>query len=398
MVLLCNPYLIFSLFGLINNVLYVVILSAAVDLVNPATPKSLILLADILPSLLVKLVSPLCIHRLPYSTRIIALVLLSVTGMLLVSLHYNNLTWTLLGIILASISSGFGEVTFLQLTNHRIQHYCLPLLTSENQNNMALNGWSSGTGIAGLVGSLCYFFLTSLCHISIPISLLLFAVLPLGFTLYFKLDWDSQISLETPNSTINHSTHNNLYWFNTLSALKILIIPYMLPLASVYFFEYLINQAISPTLLFPIEIVPFFHNYRDLYVLYSTLYQIGVFISRSSGRCIRLKNLYALTYLQSLNFIVTLLQSWYFINSKWPCLNMLVILWEGLLGGSSYVNTFLNIQDDLPCDQIEFSMGAVSIADSLGIFLASLVGLHLEPILCEHQVEDGRPWCRRIEA
>lgn len=182
-----------------------------------------------------------------------------------------------------------------------------------------------------------------------------------------------------------------------LVKIEVLITQYMVPLTTVYFFEYLINQSISPTLLFPVEVIPFFHKHRDLYVLYSTLYQVGVFIARTSGGWIRLRNLYTLASLQGLNFILTLLQSWYFINSKWPYLNMLVIFWEGLLGGSSYVNTFLNIQDNLPYEQIEFSMGAVSIADSLGIFLASLVGLPLEAILCEHQLKDGRPWCRIMD-
>ena len=113
-----NPFLIFWLFGLINNVLYVVILSAAMDLVNPTTPKSLILLVDILPSLLVKLVCLFYIHRIQYAFRIITLIILSITGMVMVSVHYS-LTWTLLGIILASASSGLGEVTFLQLTHHQ---------------------------------------------------------------------------------------------------------------------------------------------------------------------------------------------------------------------------------------------------------------------------------------
>lgn len=394
MKLFYNPFPIFWLFGLINNVLYVVILSAAVDLVNPTTPKSLILLVDILPSLLVKLVCPFYIHKIQYDVRIIILILLSVIGMMMVSVHYT-LTWTLLGIILASMSSGFGEVTFLQLTHYQTESYTL--LSDENEDNnskKALNGWSSGTGGAGLIGSFCYLFLTSVCNISIPASLLCFAVLPIGFLLYFQLNLEPQSSVNLSNISTNQWIVDN---FSVWSRLKMLIIPYMLPLTSVYFFEYLINQSISPTLLFPVEVVPFFHRYRDLYVLYSTLYQVGVFIARSSGRWIRLKKLYTLTYLQSLNFIITLLQSWYFINLRWPYLNMLVIFWEGLLGGSSYVNTFLNIQDDLSHEQIEFSMGAVSIADSLGIFLASLVGLPLEPTLCDHQVQEGRPWCRMMK-
>ncbi|RAL65326.1 hypothetical protein DID88_000894 [Monilinia fructigena] len=55
----------FWLFGLINNVLYVIILSAALDLVGPSIPKSVVLLADVLPSFVTKLIAPYFIHKVP---------------------------------------------------------------------------------------------------------------------------------------------------------------------------------------------------------------------------------------------------------------------------------------------------------------------------------------------
>ena len=58
----------FFVFGLINNVLYVIILTSAHDLVSPTTPKSLILLADIVPSFLLKLVLPLLNTYVPDTT------------------------------------------------------------------------------------------------------------------------------------------------------------------------------------------------------------------------------------------------------------------------------------------------------------------------------------------
>ena len=174
----------------------------------------------------------------------------------------------------------------------------------------------------------------------------------------------------------------------------------MLPLTTVYLFEYLINQAVSPTLLFPLDpnsrspSTPFFfHKYRDIYVTYSTLYQLGVFISRSTAHLVRMRRLYVLSFLQVINFMLTLLQSWFFVL-KTPWLLMILIFYEGLLGGSSYINTFLNILEDLDITMTEFALGAVSIADSFGVFLAALIGLALEPSLCRHQLDDGRPWCR----
>ncbi|CCK68966.1 amino acid transporter YHC3 KNAG_0B05330 [Huiozyma naganishii CBS 8797] len=380
-----DPYMYFWLFGLINNVLYVVILSAAVDLIGPSSPKSLVLLADILPSLAIKLICPFFVDKISYPRRVVALIITSFVGMLLVSA--SSLKLTITGIVLASLSSGFGEVTFLQLTHVFPQS--------------ALNGWSSGTGAAGLLGTSAYMFLTSICRIRVTMALLLFAVMPFAFLLFFKLDTE----LIHPDTSSQHRAHLKLE--ELLYRTRGLVIPYMLPLTSVYLFEYMINQAISPTLLFPLGgtdrdggsergsgIPFFFKKYRDIYVTYSTLYQLGVYISRSSGKWIRIKHLYLLSHLQALNFVLALIQSWLFVvKSPWPV--MFMVFYEGLLGGASYVNTFLNVSDDIDDPKLkEFALGTVSIADSSGIFVAALLGLPLEPALCKHQLADGRPWCR----
>ncbi|AGO12190.1 AaceriAEL171Cp [[Ashbya] aceris (nom. inval.)] len=400
----------FWLFGLLNNVLYVVILAAAADIVGPTLPKSLILLADILPSFLVKLVAPFFIDRIQYHYRIWSLIALSGVGMLLVA--SGRLGICIVGIVLASISSGVGEITFLQLT-----HYF---------SNVALNGWSSGTGGAGLAGSFLYMLLTSILKISVGRALLLFSVLPVGFLLYFTLQVertvyqpltsgrlveeddssDNAIRLEAPRAAMDDTclltTRNRWAALReqfeiTVRRLKVLVVPYMIPLSTVYLFEYLINQGVSPTLMFPIDKEngksQFFHKYRDIYVAYGTLYQLGVFISRSSGSWVRIRALYLLSVLQFVNLVFLLIQSWYYIvHSVW--IIMVIVLYEGLLGGASYVNSFLNISEEVPVTEREFSLGAVSISDSSGTLIAAFIGLLLEPTLCSHQVKTGRPWCQ----
>ncbi|SCV03734.1 LAMI_0H10528g1_1 [Lachancea mirantina] len=382
----------FWIFGLINNVLYVVIISAAADIVGPNLPKSLVLLVDILPSFIVKCSAPFFIHRISYRQRIWVLVLLSVGGMIMVSMR--RLAVCQMGIILASFSSGLGEVTFLQLA-HYYEH-------------VSLNGWSSGTGGAGLVGSSVYMLLTSIFKLPIGLSLLVFSVLPFGFLLFFRLDqnYAYETIVDTEDSVpeaapevsdpVRSSTIFLAHFLQTVREVKPVVQPYMLPLSSVYFFEYLINQGVSPTLLFPLDdkhSYPFFfHKYRDIYVTYGTLYQLGVFISRSSAHYIRLKKLYLLSILQGVNLIFCLLQSWnYMFDSVW--IIMLLVVYEGLLGGASYVNTFTNIIEEIEPSKREFSLGAVSMSDSFGTLLAAFSGILLEPRLCAHQVTSGRPWC-----
>ncbi|SCV05193.1 LANO_0H02102g1_1 [Lachancea nothofagi CBS 11611] len=386
----------FWLFGLVNNVLYVVILSAAADIVGPGLPKAIVLLVDILPSFVVKLTAPFFIHKVQHRYRIAALIVLSCVGMVLVA--GRNLSVCIAGIVLASLSSGLGEITFLQLTHYHHQP--------------SLNGWSSGTGGAGLFGSGAYLVLTSILKVPVSLSLLLFSVLPFAFLLYFKLDAQDSYSLlqtefigpEEHTEDFSVSTPEfeskwgamRAHFGSTLMRLKGLFAPYMLPLSTVYFFEYMINQGVSPTLLFPLDGTHshpfFFHKYRDIYVTYGTLYQLGVFISRSSGMLIRIKRLYLLSVMQGVNLALAICQSWFYtVHSVYPI--MFLIFFEGLLGGASYVHTFMNIIHEIDPSEREFSLGAVSMSDSFGTLLAAFAGIALEPRLCSHQVNSGRPWC-----
>lgn len=167
----------------------------------------------------------------------------------------------------------------------------------------------------------------------------------------------------------------------------------MLPLLLVYVAEYSINQGVSPTLLFPLRNTPFKH-YRSFYPTYATIYQLGVFISRSSIPFIRIHALYPPSLLQCLNLAVLILHALYdFIpNVYWI---FAIIFWEGLLGGLVYVNTFAEIMDAVPEPDREFSLGATSVSDSAGICIAGFLGMALEVWLCAWQVRRGRDYCRK---
>ena len=156
--------------GLINNVLYVIILSSALDLVGPSVPKGVVLLADVVPSFFTKLTAPYWIDAVPYQARILVLVALSASGMLLIALSPEtrdggSIAIKLSGAVLASLSSGLGELSFLGLT-HFYGHF-------------ALAAWGSGTGGAGLVGAGAYVLATTTIGLSVRTSLLSFAFLPL---------------------------------------------------------------------------------------------------------------------------------------------------------------------------------------------------------------------------
>lgn len=379
-------------FGLLNNILYVVILSAAVDLVGLETPKAVVLLSDIVPAFIMKLFAPFFIHKIPYKYRVWSLVGLSSFGMLIISLSAStNIFFKIIGICMASLSSGLGELTFLQLT-----HYYSEL--------HSIGGFSSGTGVAGLGGSFIFMFLTNIMGLETWLTLFVFSIVPIGFLILYKYLLPSPTSpiveyqlLSTSLNSNNLSNKSLLDHIElTINDIRPLLKPFMIPLCSVYVFEYVINQGISPTLLFPIEDLPswLFKSFRDIYVVYGFLYQLGVFISRTSINFgVRFKKLYVFSILQFLNVLILLNQSIFYLPFKTIWLLMLVIFYEGLLGGFAYVNTFVSVSEESPKTKREFNMGCVGMSDSLGIVIAGLINYGLETKLCHIQVNNGRDWC-----
>lgn len=168
----------------------------------------------------------------------------------------------------------------------------------------------------------------------------------------------------------------------------------MLPLLLVYIAEYVINQGVAPTLLFPLSSSPF-ENYRSFYPTYGAIYQAGVFISRSSTPFFRIHHLYLPSLLQVLNLVVLTLHALFnFIPNVY--IVFAIIFWEGLLGGLVYVSTFAEITDNVPKADREFSLGATTVSDSGGVCIAGFISMAFEVWLCDYQVSHGRDYCRKL--
>ncbi|KAK1344591.1 hypothetical protein QTO34_013288 [Cnephaeus nilssonii] len=448
----------FWLLGLCNNFSYVVMLSAAHDIlshkrasgnqshVDPdpgPTPHNnssrfdcnsvstaAVLLADILPTLVIKLLAPLGLHLLPYSPRVLFSGVCAAGSFILVAFSHSVVTSLcgehevlLSGVVLASISSGLGEVTFLSLTAF--------------YPRAVISWWSSGTGGAGLLGALSYLGLTQvglspqhtlLSMLGIPALLLAsyFLLLtspepqdpggeeeaeraarqplmstrgPRGPRVEARLQLKPLPSGEVDCVQADHVCC--VFWlFQGLQC-------YIIPLVLVYFAEYFINQGlvsegtgrrvgieievgthvsllISPVWSLQFELL-FFRNtslsHAQQYRWYQMLYQAGVFASRSSLRCFRIQFTWALALLQCFNLVFLLVDVWLsFLPSIY--LVFLIILYEGLLGGAAYVNTFHNIALETSDEHREFAMATACVSDTLGISLSGLLALPLHDFLC----------------
>ena len=155
-----------------------IILSAALDLVGPKVPKGVVLLSDVIPSFLAKLLLPYIIQSVPYSIRTIIMSTLSAVGMLLIALtppytDGGTIMTKMIGVVLASFSSGMGELSFISLT-----HFFGPF---------SLAAWSSGTGGAGLIGAGAYALATTSLGMSSENTLLASAFLPIIMLISFFL-------------------------------------------------------------------------------------------------------------------------------------------------------------------------------------------------------------------
>ena len=394
-----------------------IILSAALDLVGPDIPKGVVLLADVIPSFATKLVAPYFIHLIPYEVRIFIFAALSAGGMLIISMTPSYIdggstTAKLIGVLLASLSSGGGELSFLGLV-----HYYGPF---------SLAAWGSGTGGAGLIGAGAYALATTSFGLSVKATLLTSAFLPIIMLISFfmilpleplrhgrrtvQVRDDDEISAnQTPeregllapeDEVLAYVPHGNKKadtWTlvkHNLRRARSLFFPYMLPLLLVYIAEYTINQGVSPTLLFPLPKTPF-EQYRAFYPAYNAIYQIGVFISRSSTPFFRIHNLYLPSMLQVVNLVILIVQSLFGIIPS-VYIVFVIIFWEGLLGGLVYVNTFAEISDKVEKKDREFSLSATTVSDSGGICIAGFISMAMEVWLCNRQVEAGRDWCKRL--
>ncbi|XP_029462927.1 battenin isoform X2 [Rhinatrema bivittatum] len=416
----------FWLLGLCNNFAYVVMLSAAHDILRgqeaqnkttglevftasvsesssspPPTssppPSSntsrydcnalstaAILLADILPTLLIKFTAPFFLHLVPYNYRVL-LCFLTAAGSFLIVSYSTTITISLLGVVFASISSGLGEISFLSLTAY--------------YHRDVVAGWSSGTGGAGIFGALSYLWLTW-AGLSPQHTLLVMLVIPVILLCsYFLLliqppsvprwkwhtpAWSTFGAASDRRPLMDHddcSQNTSVGSYSLTFFEKICIIPgllkYMLPLSVVYFAEYFINQGLFELLYFKNTALTHALQYR----WYQMLYQAGVFISRSSVKCLSIKKIWMLALLQCVNMVFLLFAVYYmFIPSIY--IVMALIVYEGLLGGAAYVNTFNNISQESKDEHREFAMSAACVADTLGISLSGAAAIPVHNYFC----------------
>lgn len=377
----------FFIAGLLNNLFFTLYLSAAEDLIQNSA--GVILMFNVLPGLMIKMLLPLFAHNLSYSFRV-SLTSFGLCTSCLAVAFIASTPVRLAGIGLSSCAGTLGEVTFLSL--------------SSRYRPSTIGSWSSGTGLAGLSGSFIYHFLRAVLGLSSRQAILLVAPLSLGMLISFACvltpSRGEEAYAPVPSAEDGHgdalsSTTDNVapgyepVVFETplpgrslrRTALPWLLRAYIIPLMLVYFFEYVINQGISPTLdsftsdIGKSPVGPSDRNH--LYTLYQIAYQSGVFVSRSSIEVIMFPHIWLLPFVQFGNCAVLLIGA---LLQNFPHRYVVfgIMFFEGLVGGAMYVNSFYKLRRTAPKEVKAWALGAAGVGDALGITFAACVNIFLE--------------------
>lgn len=157
---------------------------------------------------------------------------------------------------------------------------------------------------------------------------------------------------------------------------------YMLPLSLVYFSEYTINHGVLGTLnVFRDKKT---HEATTTYSNLQLTYQLAVCFSRSSISFFQVPYLYIMSSLQFVNLIVLTLCSIYVWLPSFH-FAVLFVLWEGLLGGLTYVNAFYRLRASAPQHLQEWALATATVADVTGIAVASVVASVLEQVILKQR-------------
>ena len=367
---------------------------------------AVIYLCNIVPSLIVKLTGPYWFHHLTYKQRIVAASVCVSLCYILVN-HVEAKGVRLLGVALGALQGGLGEATMLAMS----QFYRNP--------KQCLSYFASGTGAAGPFGYIlslfvlpaltinsATFYLKNIC--STIIGQLVVASYLGTFFLILEQPWVDQIreakqrdlfksigdeneaddlpptspednNMEDPllieDKSGSFGSENSFRRVksvaDTLSTKERFrfitsLWPYMVPLFVVYVSEYAMQSGVWTAFALPssrsqVSTRVLDKSYRDrAYKILNFTYQLGVFVSRSSGLLFQpnVATLWLMPIMQCglwIFFYAIAIQ-----HFMYGYVLLLPAFVTGLLGGAVYVNAFTLIDKNLvmvQTDQIKVAGG-----------------------------------------
>jgi battenin len=276
-----------------------------------------------------------------------------------------------IGVAFTSFSSGLGDPTFLALS------------TQYDKN--VISTWSSGTGAAGVIGSISYAIMrkiglsskeTLLLMILVPIvELMIYSIVlsePRSVNLSEAVDREAEplIGAEV-QETREISMKEKLAYIP-----KLMI--YFIPLMMVYFFEYFVNQGLFELVIFK----NIFLTKEEQYRAFQISYQLGVFVSRSSVNLVQIKRTWIMSVIQGFIAVYFMFEAIYLFTPNILIIFVIIFI-EGLQGGLAYVNTYYRMTQEVPQNYKAYAMNIVAMGDSFGIIAAGFLAIKAHNWICQ---------------
>ncbi|EGC31709.1 hypothetical protein DICPUDRAFT_156403 [Dictyostelium purpureum] len=329
---------------------------------------------------------------------------------------YVNFAFCIASIALIGIASSFGESVLLSYMKR---------FPAE-----IVNGWSSGTGVAGVSGSLFYIGMVAAGLSNSKIFYIILPTVGAYFLLFFlglKVPTASSSPINTKKSSPSNESDKNTEKQSLVSSDQLAEEDYSSPasnikisdiyddgcqpirgtpnetkkqryircaklvwfnavnLSLVYFFEYVASVGGADLAIKQNPNGDFF--IKNAYAIFSFCYQLGVLISRSSLQFVKIKRVGIITILQGLNMVFWIVQAKYrMVHNVWGL--FILMVYCGLLGGASYVNVFYLILHDkkIPDEDREICVNYAALLVTLGITLASCFILVMDHTFLADQV------------
>ncbi|KAL6061670.1 Batten's disease protein Cln3 [Balamuthia mandrillaris] len=386
----------FFLLGTINNLSYVVVGSAAQSISESFHKENLIGLigwANICFGFVARGMNTFLLERVDYWIRVLLTIYVMTIGLYGVAVsQYINFWFAIAAIILVGSASSFGESVMLGYMRR------FPAET--------VDGWSSGTGMAGVSGTLLYIAFTAGGLKNWQSFLLL---IPFGFAYWLVYgflvkkakNWEAVNRMKAAYAKQKEATVEEeepllesvqvppmanldneeppiieggfrrnwrclkLVWWRALQLLL------------VYMFEYIVCPGAADKATADLKDSSNWFEANG-FVILNFCYQIGVLISRSSLSLVKIRRIEILTILQLLNLVLWLFEAKFLFMNIW--VQFVSMVFVGLLGGAMYVNTFYLLLNDpkIPEQDKELCVNWTALAQTAGITSASLFTLFMD--------------------
>ena len=334
------------LLGAINNLPYVVGIASAESIVsnyNNPTYMGLVVGANTVSGLFARFINTwLASMNISYTVKFTINSVAMLGGLIGCGVS-KNFWLTLVCVFLIGFSSSFGESVLL----------CFIAIRKKQS---LLSPWSSGTGMAGILGAsyslCCALFSVPYIWSFVALSPIVVIYMCSFFCIINRSPPEPSDLKNTPllndspeameatylrdsaTSTEREEEHVSCFNFRIIKP----VWWFMFNCGAVYFLEYVIQSAFVQCAQKP-------DNYKAYqYPLLNLMYQIGVFISRSSLSLFKFPWVGWLTLCQLVFFAMWATQPFFY----WMPLGVMIffMICVGLFGGCSYVNSFHLIMTD----------------------------------------------------